>query len=313
MSIIVIDGLNNQTTGDTVKNYCQKFGRVLNCYMKSSQCFVTFADKENAEDFLRSSPHRIDSNGLVTANWKTTMLLNFSSEKRPLKTPSNEHCRLTVRGTIDQLEEKNLLRYFSRFGHVRMCNSTPSQGFATITFDDRISYARALNESKHFLNGRSLIVEQYDVESTKRMKTIQTNEPTQYEQCVQMHEYEKQQWNEHFIRQQAQYQQQVAQCQQIIQQSLNELLLKDKQIEQLKQENKDLDDLLRQSVHDNEQQQIQLRKREDVHNQTKRKYEELYRSYMKLKDNLCSNSIDKEPNFLFNKPKSTIENVKKKL
>lgn len=44
-------------------------------------------------------------------------------------------------------------------------------------------------------------------------------------------------------------------------------------------------DLLRQSVHDNEQQQIHLRKREDVHNQTKRKYEELYKAYMKLKDN----------------------------
>ena len=44
-------------------------------------------------------------------------------------------------------------------------------------------------------------------------------------------------------------------------------------------------DLLRQSVHDNEQQQIHLRKREEIHNQTKRKYEELYKAYMKLKDN----------------------------
>jgi len=44
-------------------------------------------------------------------------------------------------------------------------------------------------------------------------------------------------------------------------------------------------DLLRQNVHDNEQQQIHLRKREDIHNQTKRKYEELYKAYMKLKDN----------------------------
>ena len=44
-------------------------------------------------------------------------------------------------------------------------------------------------------------------------------------------------------------------------------------------------DLLRQSVHDNEQQQIHSKKREEVHNQTKRKYEELYKAYMKLKDN----------------------------
>ena len=45
-----------------------------------------------------------------------------------------------------------------------------------------------------------------------------------------------------------------------------------------------LSELLRQSVHDNEQQQIHLRKREDVHNQTKRKYEDLYKAYMKLKE-----------------------------
>lgn len=43
-------------------------------------------------------------------------------------------------------------------------------------------------------------------------------------------------------------------------------------------------DLLRQSLHDNEQQQIHIKKREDVHNQTKRKYEDLYKAYMKLKD-----------------------------
>lgn len=236
MSILVIDGLDQQTTGDHVKNYCQKFGHILNCYMKSSQCFVTFADKDKAEEFFRSSPHRIDSNGLATVNWKTTMPLTFSAEKRPLKS-SNEHCRLTVRGTSEQLEEKNLLRYFSRFGQIRMCISNPNQAFATITFDDRIGYARALNESKHFLNGRSLIVEEYDSESTtKRVKTIQHNEPN-----VLMHEYEKQQWNEYFLRQQTQYQTQLNNFQQLLQQSLNEILLRDKQIEQLKQENKDLE------------------------------------------------------------------------
>ena len=43
-------------------------------------------------------------------------------------------------------------------------------------------------------------------------------------------------------------------------------------------------ELLRQSIHDNEQQQIHLKKRENIHNQTKRKYEELYDAYSKLKD-----------------------------
>ena len=45
-------------------------------------------------------------------------------------------------------------------------------------------------------------------------------------------------------------------------------------------------ELLRQSVHDNEQQQIHLRKREDAHQQLKHKYEDLYKIYTKLKDRL---------------------------
>lgn len=45
-------------------------------------------------------------------------------------------------------------------------------------------------------------------------------------------------------------------------------------------------ELLRQSVVDNQQQQIHLRKREDAHQQTKRKYEDLYKAYNRLKDQL---------------------------
>jgi len=217
-----------------------------------------------------------------------------------------------------------------------------SKGYATITFDDRISYERALKESRHFLNGRSLIVEPYvsedESESNKRMKYSDPNQSTlsiltsqfeyekeqlkneqihlqnQLQERIQFHEYEKQQWNEYLLKQQNDFQQQIGHYQYLLQQSLDEITNKDKQIEQLKQENKDIDDLLRQSVHDNEQQQIHLRKREEIHNQTKRKYEELYKAYMKLKDN-CSTQNDSIPNTnsIISKPKTTIDNVRKKL
>jgi len=63
-----------------------------------------------------------------------------------------------------------------------MCLPNLSQGYATITFDDRISYERALKESRHFHNGRSLIVEPYviedEIESNKRMKYSDPNQST---------------------------------------------------------------------------------------------------------------------------------------
>src|SRR4051812_16966750 len=106
MSIVVIEGLDIRTTSDTVKNFCQNFGRVQNCYMQSDQCMVTFIDKHDAEEFIRASPHRIDSNGLVNATWKTTINRNFPSYQPSTIRNLNDNCRLTVRGTIEQLEEK---------------------------------------------------------------------------------------------------------------------------------------------------------------------------------------------------------------
>ena len=264
MSTVVIDGLDNRITSDIVQNFCQTYGRVLHCYIKSNQCIVTFADKSNAEEFIRNSPHRIDANNLVNATWKTTL-----NRTNPTFQQINDNCRLIVRGTFEQLEEKHLVSYFSRYGHVRMCLPNLQQGFTTITFDDRLSCERALKESRHFLNGRSLIVEVYrstdEFQSNKRMKISDPNESTlsiltsrfeyekeqilneqirlqnQYQERLQLHEYEKQQWNEYISKQQNEFNHQITHYQYLLQQSLEEITNKDKQIEQLKQENKDIE------------------------------------------------------------------------
>ena len=270
MSIIIIDGLDVRTSIDTVKNFCQNFGRVINCYMKSNQCLVTFAVEQQAEEFVRASPHRIDCNGPVHATWKATLDRSFSSQQRPITTNYNDNSRLTIHGTCEQLEEKNLVRYFSRYGHIRMCLSNPSQGFASITFDDRTSVERALKESRHFLNGRSLIVEIYTPDddsepNNKRMKfsdpnqstlsiltsrfahekeqliNDQTRLQTQFQEHLHLHAYEKQQWNDYILKQQNEYLQQIGHYQFLLKQSLDELITKDKQNEQLKQENKDIE------------------------------------------------------------------------
>jgi hypothetical protein len=264
MATVLIDGLDNRTSNDIVQNFCQNYGRVLNCYIKSNQGIVTFADKSNAEEFIRGSPHRIDLNNLVNATWKTTL-----NRTIPNYQPTNDNCRLTIRGTFEQLEEKKLVQYFSCYGDVRMCSTNPSQGFATITFNDRMSCERALKEPRHFLNGRSLIVEIYrannEFESNKRMKFSDPNESTlsiltarfeqekdqllneqmrlqsQYQERLQLLEYEKQQWNEYLTKQQNEFNHQIGHYQYLLKQSLEEITKKDNQIEQLKQENKDIE------------------------------------------------------------------------
>jgi RNA recognition motif-containing protein len=268
MSTVLIDGLDSRTTGDLVKNFCQSFGRILNCYVKSSQCIVTFAEHQHAEEFIRASPHRIDSNGLVTASWKAALPRNAPSYQRPTN-KSNDHCRLTVRGTFDQLDENTLLRYFSSYGQIRMCLPNPSQGYATITFDDRMGCERVLKEPRHFLNGRSLVVEPYtspdEFEPSKRMKVAEHNDSTisafnlrfdqekeqwaseqarlqnQFQERLQWCEYEKQQLSSLLSKQHAEFSQQIVHCQYLLQQSVDEIIKKDKQIEQLRQDNKDIE------------------------------------------------------------------------
>ncbi|CAF0983980.1 unnamed protein product [Adineta ricciae] len=341
MSTVTFGPLDHRTNNETVKNFCQTFGRVLNCYIKSNQCIVTFADKQHADEFIRTSPHQIDSYSLVNATMKTH-LNRPSNPYYPQSTNnSTDDCRLTIRGSAEQLDENNLLRYFSRYGHVRMCLPNLAQGYATITFDDRMSCERILKESRHFLNGRPLTVEPHassksisdQSESSKRRKYSEStldrkskheteqsvNEQTrlknQYEQCMQLYEHEKKQLNEYLTKQQADFAQQVAHYQYLLKQSYDEITIKDKQIEQLKQENKDIDDLLRQTVHDNEQQQIHSKKREEAHSQMKRKYEELYKGYMKLKDN-CSTPRDKDSISIINPvstSKSTIDDMSSSL
>ena len=268
MSTVVINNLDSRTNSDTVQKFCQNYGRVLNCYVKLNQCIVTFADKHNAEEFIRASPHRIDSTGFVNATWKLTSN-QHSSQYQFSTTNSDRNYRLTIRGTYEQLEEKALIRYFSNYGAIRMCLSNSSEGFATITFDDRIGYQRALKESRHFLNGRSLIVEPYasieESASNKRRKSSNSNEVTsstlfsqfenekeqlineqrrlenQFQQRINLYEYEKQQWNDYVVKLHNEFNQQIGQYQYLLKQSLDEIIKKDKLIEQLKRENKDIE------------------------------------------------------------------------
>ena len=250
MATVVLDGLDHRTSNDIVENFCQGFGRILNCYIKLNQCTVTFADRSQADDFVRSSPHRIDAYSCVPAKWKT--VLSQSSSSSSIAQPTDS-CRLIVRGTKNQLEEKALVEYFSQFGHVRMCLVSSTEDFSTVTFDDARVCERVLQQSRHFLQGRSLIVEPYSSANKRRkcseatgvMSSSEKNQllhdQQQLQERIQLQEFEKQQLQAYIVKQQTDYQQQILHYQILLKQSVDEMLNKDRQIGQLTQENKDIE------------------------------------------------------------------------
>lgn len=227
MATIIIDELDSRTTDETVKTYCQMFGRILHCYKTSNQCVVTFADEKQANDFLRSSPHRIDSFSFVKGKLKTMKTSNSTVN-------IGDQTRLVVRGNSEQLTEKNLVEYFSSYGAVRMCLVVTNENYAVVTFDQSESCQRVFAQSRHFLQGRSLTVESYSTTNKRRKldedeKSI-SNEENRLEQQTKAFDLERQQW-------QIYLNQQLVTYQALIQQALDQNLVKDQEIQRLKNEN----------------------------------------------------------------------------
>ena len=229
MSNVLLDGLDPRTTREHVENYCQSYGRILNCYVKPPQCTVTFAQREPAEEFVRSSPHRLDVHSVTTARWKTSLQ------------PSLDQCRLRVDASKDQLNEKSLFDYFSHFGPVRMCQVFAQDECATITFDRKQSCDDVLKQPRHFLHGRSISVEIASETNRKRPRPTSPVKTKEDPSVIQWYEQEKQQWQEQMLRLQHEHQQKIGHYQTLLREMANEVVKKENEMEKLKKENRDIE------------------------------------------------------------------------
>ena len=220
-SSIILDGVDPRTSREQVENYCQSFGRILNCYIKSSQCTVTFANIDQADEFIRSSPHRLDCYSRVNARRKNTL--------QPTKSSSIDSNRLLIFGTKDQLNEKLLVDYFSQFGSVRMCQISSEEDLAILTFDQKQTCEEIFKQTRHFLRGRTLKIEIYSETNRKRPR------PTSPE-------VKENPLNENILlKLQFEHQQQINHYQNLLSQMADEVVKKEREVEKLKKENQDLE------------------------------------------------------------------------
>ena len=233
MSNVILDGLDPRTTREQVESYCQSYGRILNCYVRSPQCTVTFANREQADEFVRSSPHRLDGSSQVTARWKTSL--------QPSTSSSLDQCRLRIDASKDQLNEKSLFDYFSRFGPVRMCQIFAQDECAIITFDRKQSCDDVLKQSRHVLHGRSIRV---DIASETNRKRPRATSPVKVKEdpsVLQWYEQEKQQWQEQMLKLQHDHQQKIGHYQNLLREMGNEVVKKENDVEKLRKENRDIE------------------------------------------------------------------------
>ncbi|CAF4577332.1 unnamed protein product [Rotaria sp. Silwood2] len=172
---LFIGGLSYTTADDKLKEYCSKYGEIIECVIMRDRegrsrgfAFVNFKDRAMIDNFMAHRPHIIDGRQIEP---KRAM-----PREETLKTEGQLTVKKIFIGAIkDELTEDDLKSYFQTFGNIIECKIMKAKedkfrGFAFITFDDYDSVDRCILEKPHRINGKELDVRKaIPREQTSRM------------------------------------------------------------------------------------------------------------------------------------------------
>ncbi|CAF4293197.1 unnamed protein product, partial [Rotaria socialis] len=160
---IFLGGLSYNTTDDTLRAFCSRFGKMTDCVVMRTPegksrgfGFVTYEDTSAVEDFMRARPHTIDNRLIDTKRAMPREDQNSAESHLTVK-------KLFVAGLRDGIDEPCLRQYFTRFGNITevlVMNDRDGKprGFAFVTFDDYDAVDKVILEKPHIVNGRNLDV-----------------------------------------------------------------------------------------------------------------------------------------------------------
>ncbi|CAF1423845.1 unnamed protein product [Rotaria sordida] len=160
---LFIGGLSYTTTDDKLKEYCSKYGEILECVIMRDRegrsrgfAFVSFKDRVMIDNFMAYRPHIIDGRQIEP---KRAM-----PREETLKSDGQLTVKKIFIGAIkDELTDDDLKSYFQKFGNIIECKIMKTKedkfrGFAFITFDDYDSVDCCILEKPHRINGKELDV-----------------------------------------------------------------------------------------------------------------------------------------------------------
>lgn len=207
---LFIGGLHPSTTEDSLRDYFQGFGDVIDCKLMIDNVtrksrgfgFVTFRDQRSATDVVEKVPHvldgkQIDPKKAVPKGPGQSMIL-----KQMGLTPSvggggagagggggggprgrgrNAECKVFVGGISQQTTENELRAYFSEYGLVNDVaipldrNTGNIRGFAFVGFDNPETVQRLLRIHFHQINGRTVEVKSCDEQGSRNRGPMDMN------------------------------------------------------------------------------------------------------------------------------------------
>jgi len=157
---IFIGGLHFETTDETLREFYEKWGEVVDCvvmkdpYTKKSRGFgfITYSSSTMVDECLSQRPHEID--GKVVDPKRAMPREDSNKPEAHLAVK-----KLFVGGVKDHVTDDDLREYFQVFGNIESIEMITERetgkrrGFGFITFDDCDAVDKIVLRKNHVVNG----------------------------------------------------------------------------------------------------------------------------------------------------------------
>jgi len=158
---LFIGGLSYDTTEDSLREYFEKWGNIVDCVVMRDQNtkrsrgfgFVTYDTQEALNESQSNRPHVIDNKEVEAKRATPREEAGKAEARMSIK-------KIFVGGLAHEAEEDNLRDYFSTYGSVLNVDiikdkeTGKKRGFAFITFDDYDPVDRICMDKDHTIMGR---------------------------------------------------------------------------------------------------------------------------------------------------------------
>ena len=175
---LFVGGLNYLSLRDDIKSYFETFGKVQSCSLLTDKntgksrgfAFVTIRDPQGIlEKKILSRKHEI--NGKIV-----DVKIAVEGKKREEMMDSSK--KIFVGALEPSVTGNDLIEFFSKYGKVKEAsvlfdnNRNASRGFGFVSFEDKKTVDKLVQENKFYIKGRKIDVKKAQPKSEQKTKNI---------------------------------------------------------------------------------------------------------------------------------------------
>lgn len=161
MRKLFLGGLNYATTEETIRNYFEKWGEIVDCVVMRNPNtkvsrgfgFVTFGSSESVDECQRNRPHKIDNRSIQPKRAVPRDLISEPNSEASVR-------KVFISGLKDDVTDDDLRNHFEQYGTITDIlvvldkETKKSRGFGFVEFDDYDPVDKIIMEKHHEIMGK---------------------------------------------------------------------------------------------------------------------------------------------------------------